>query len=202
VKLLPTSLFFQAGKVPWPIPFATTSSTILQQFRHTNVAMSWLLSSVLAVLGQPVCLSHSILSLSHAKHLCHLSTALWPKASSPYTCLITWNILLVDLPHFWPNFMFSSYSTCDILNFCHSQTFFLNTLHACNCLLGQDKTRYSIISQLHASLQSITAPVCSQSMKLLTALCTTQKQNRSWQKCAYMVIKPAIVSSLLCILRF
>jgi hypothetical protein len=44
------------------------------------------LSTVLILLGLPVCSSSSKRSLLRAKHLCHLNTTLRPKASSPYTC--------------------------------------------------------------------------------------------------------------------
>ena len=33
-----------------------------------------------------------------------LKHTLWPKASTPYNCLITWKISLSDLPNFWQNF--------------------------------------------------------------------------------------------------
>jgi hypothetical protein len=54
---------------------------------------------------------------------------------------------------------FSRCSNCDILNFAnHRQlpfktvTFFLNTLHTCNCfLLGQEKSGHGTISWLHVS---------------------------------------------------
>jgi hypothetical protein len=58
--------------------------------------------------------------------LCHLNTALWPKASLPYACLIICNISLADLPNFWQNLTFSHCSNWDILDFCRSQT---TTLH-------------------------------------------------------------------------
>jgi hypothetical protein len=38
--------------------------------------------------------------LGQAKILCHLNTALRPKASSPYACLMMWNVSLADLPNF------------------------------------------------------------------------------------------------------
>jgi hypothetical protein len=50
-------------QVPWLIPAAAAiSSTILEWLAHTNFATSWILSSVLSVLGQqyaclPNCLS-------------------------------------------------------------------------------------------------------------------------------------------------
>jgi hypothetical protein len=60
------------------------------------------------------------------KPLCHLNTALWPKASLPYACLIISNVSLADLHNFWQNLTFSCCSKCDILSFRRSQT---TTLH-------------------------------------------------------------------------
>jgi hypothetical protein len=95
--------------------------------------------------------------------LCHLNTALQPKASSPYACFIIWNISLADLPNFWQNLMFSHCSNCDIPYFHHSQTptlhnsDFLNTPLICNWfLLGREKNRGSTMSWLH-----ISAVVCN-----------------------------------------
>jgi hypothetical protein len=93
---------------------------------RNNVATSWALSSVLTVLGRPVCSSSSKLSLPCEKHLCHLNTVLWPKASLPYACLIIWNVSLVDLPNFWKNLKFPRCSNCYILDFHRSLT---TTLH-------------------------------------------------------------------------
>jgi hypothetical protein len=47
----------------------------------TNTATSWVLSSVLTVLGRPVCSSSSKLSLPCAKGLRRLNTALRPKGA-------------------------------------------------------------------------------------------------------------------------
>jgi hypothetical protein len=49
----------------------------------TSAATSLILSSVLTILGRPVCSSPFRLSLPCAKGLCHLNTALWAKASLP-----------------------------------------------------------------------------------------------------------------------
>jgi hypothetical protein len=80
--------------------------------------------------------------------LCHLNTAVLPKASSPYYCLIIWNISLADLPYFRQNLTFAHCSNCDILNLRRSQTttiqtvaFFVNTQHARNFLLLWDERR-------------------------------------------------------------
>jgi hypothetical protein len=43
-------------QVPWLIA-AAISSTVWEQLAGTNVATSWILSSVLTILGQPVCSS-------------------------------------------------------------------------------------------------------------------------------------------------
>jgi hypothetical protein len=86
-------------QVPWLIlaaaAAAVISSTIWEQLACTSVATSWILSSVLTVHGGPVC-SSSKLSLPCEKHLCHLNTALWPKTSLLYACLIIWNVFLAD----------------------------------------------------------------------------------------------------------
>jgi hypothetical protein len=83
----------------------------------TSIVTSWILSSILAILGWPVCSSSSKLSLTYSKWLFHLNTILRPEPSSLYTCLIIWNILLTDLPNFWQKLTFSCCSKCDILNF-------------------------------------------------------------------------------------
>jgi hypothetical protein len=76
-------------QVPWLIPPpAAILSNIWEHMACTNVTTSWILSSVLIVLGRLVCSSSSKLSLPCAKRMCYLNTALWPKASSPYACLI------------------------------------------------------------------------------------------------------------------
>jgi hypothetical protein len=64
------------------------STTVWEQLTRISIATSWILNSFLVVLGQPVCSSYSQLSLPCAKRLCHLNTAVLPKASSPYYCLI------------------------------------------------------------------------------------------------------------------
>jgi hypothetical protein len=66
-------------QVPWLIPAAAILCTVWEQLAHTGIATSWILSSVLTVLGQPVCSSSSKLSLPCAKCLCHLNTAVRPK---------------------------------------------------------------------------------------------------------------------------
>jgi hypothetical protein len=61
--------------------------------------------------------------LGQAKPLCHLNTALWPKA---VRLLDHAKGFATDLPNFWQNLTFSHFSNCDILDFRHSQT---TTLH-------------------------------------------------------------------------
>jgi hypothetical protein len=91
-----------------------------------------------------------------AEFLCHLNTALQPKASLQYPCLIIWYILLVNLPNFWQNMMFFHYSNCNILNFHFLQTTtlhnsdFLNTPQAYKCLLGWSDMDVTIL-WLHVS---------------------------------------------------
>jgi hypothetical protein len=69
-------------QVPWQILAAAMTSTLMEQLSHTSVATSWILSSVLTSLGQPVYLSSSKLSLPCAKHFCHLNPTPQLKASS------------------------------------------------------------------------------------------------------------------------
>jgi hypothetical protein len=62
-------------QVSWPIPAAAaiaTLPTVWEQLACTSVATSWILSSVLTVLGQLICWSSYKLSLPCAKCLCHL----------------------------------------------------------------------------------------------------------------------------------
>jgi hypothetical protein len=59
--------------VLWLITAAATSLTIWERLAHTNIATFWIWSSVLTVLGRPICSSPSKLSLPCAKHLCHLN---------------------------------------------------------------------------------------------------------------------------------
>jgi hypothetical protein len=75
---------------------------------------SWLTSMLISSLSQ--------LSLPCAKRLCHLNTTQWPKAFSPYTCLIIWNVSLADLPNFLRNLVFTYCSNCKILGFHCLQT--------------------------------------------------------------------------------
>jgi hypothetical protein len=109
-------------QVPWLIPDAAISSTVWERLARTNVAIYWILSSVLTVLGRQVCSLSSKLSLSCAKCLCHLNTALWPKVSWLYTCLIIWNVSLADFSKFCQNLTFPRCSNCDSLDFRRSQT--------------------------------------------------------------------------------
>jgi hypothetical protein len=87
--------------------------------------------------------------------LCHLNTALWPKASMPYACLIIWNVSLI-FGTTWrfpvaQTVTFSISAACRQLPFT-TVTFFLNTLHARNCfLLGWEKNGHGTISWLHVS---------------------------------------------------
>jgi hypothetical protein len=104
--------------------------------------------------------SSSKLSLPCAKRFCHLSTALRPKASSQYACLIMWNVSLADLPNFWQNLLFSLCSNCDILDFPslaynypsqHWLFVWIHRTHA-NCfILEREKNGQGIISWLHVS---------------------------------------------------
>jgi hypothetical protein len=121
---------------------------------RANVATSWILSSVLTVLGWLVCSLSSKLSLSRKRRLCHLNTALQPKASLLYAYSIIWNVSVADLPNIWQNLTFERCSNCDIFYFCHSQTHsdFLNTLHTYNCfLLGSEENGHGTISWCHVS---------------------------------------------------
>jgi hypothetical protein len=71
----------------------------------TNVATCWILSSVLTVLGQPVCSSCCKQSLPCANLLCNLHTAL-THGFFALRLLLHLNILLVDLPNLWQNITF------------------------------------------------------------------------------------------------
>jgi hypothetical protein len=73
---------------------------------------------------RPVCSSSSKLSLQCVKIVCHLNTALRPRAFSLYACVIIWNVLVANM----------------------------NTPHACTrFLLGREKNKYCTISGFHVS---------------------------------------------------
>jgi hypothetical protein len=82
-------------QVPWLIPAAAITSTIWERLARTN-----------------------FLDLEFSSD--H-STALRPKASSLYTCLVIWTNSLADLPNIWQNLTFARCSNCNILDFCRSQ---------------------------------------------------------------------------------
>jgi hypothetical protein len=104
--------------VPWLIPGdAAILYTVWERVTRTNVATSWILSWILAVLGQQYAY-HLPNCLSPVQNVC----ALRPKASSPYACLIIWNVSLADLPNLWQNLTSAHCSNCDILDFHSLQT--------------------------------------------------------------------------------
>jgi hypothetical protein len=145
-------------QVPWLIPAATaTSCTVWERLVSTNVATSWILSSVLAVLTDRYAL-HLPNCLSPVQNDCATETALRPKASAPYAPLIVWNFSLADMPNIWQNLTFSRCSNCDILDFLRSQTTalhnsdFLSEYNARNLfLLGRENNGHGTISWLHVS---------------------------------------------------
>jgi hypothetical protein len=130
---LPRSFSFKQGK--------ERTRMVRDQVSMDSVAKRW-----------PVVLAAP---LGQAKPLCHLNTALRPKAS-PYACLIMWNVSLADLPNFWQNLTspFAQTAIFSISNIrrqlpFRTVTFFLNTQHACNCfLLGREQKGHGTISWL------------------------------------------------------
>jgi hypothetical protein len=128
-------------QVPWLIPaIAVISSTILEQLAHINVATSWNLSSVLTVLGWPVCSSSSKLSLPCVKRLCHLNSTTAQGVFAIHL-LHHLKVSLADLPNFWQNLMFACCSNCDILDFRFLQT---TTLHNSD-FLSEYSTRMQLL---------------------------------------------------------
>jgi hypothetical protein len=123
---------------------------------RTNVATSWIFSSVLIIFGRPVCWSSSKPSLLCAKCLCHLNNNTVQGFFA--VCLLHHlKFSLVDLPNFWQNLTFSCAQTTTFsISAAHRQlpfttvTFFLNTPHAHDCfLLGWEKNGHGTISCLH-----------------------------------------------------
>jgi hypothetical protein len=126
-------MFRSSGRILWQVPWlmspgaaAETSSTVWEQLACTNIATSCIFSSVLSILGRPVCSSSSCkLSLPCANYLCHLNTVLQPKAFR--------RSLLDHVKHFSSKFVLFL-AELDIFLPFTTVTFFLDTRHACTQL--------------------------------------------------------------------
>jgi hypothetical protein len=150
----------------WFVLPAPLGQAVWERLTCANFTTSWILSSVLTILGQLACSSSS--------ELCALckTFVLWSKAS----CLLIWKVLLVDSLNFWQNVSFSYCSNCDIFYFHRSQTTALHNsdfLSECSARtqlllagMGEEWTWYCLVAP---------CILCSawQSTKLLTVLCKT-----------------------------
>jgi hypothetical protein len=149
-------------QVPWRIPAAAAviSSTVWKQLACTYIAISWILSLVLTVLGRSVCSSSSELSLPCARRL-------WHKHSTVAQDFFT--VCLLDhLKHFDSGFAYflTDLDVFPLLKLWHSRflpltdnypsqqrlSFRIHLTHAHSCfMLGREKSRHSTISWLHVS---------------------------------------------------